>query len=167
MNQTVVEIKIVDKELYAVKHPMTGLPVGCAPPKYATEGSAAFDLVSAENCTILPGETKMINTGICIHIINEAMAGLILPRSSLGSKGLVLGNSVGLIDSDYQGPLMIAAWNRLERETDTPFHVKRGDRIAQLVIVPVLRADWKAVEEFSIATDRGTGGFGSTGVRIS
>lgn len=130
-------------------------------PEYATPGSAGLDLRACldEPKTILPGETVLINTGLAIHISNPALAATILPRSGLGHKhGIVLGNLVGLIDSDYQGPLMVSCWNR----GSVPYTVAPGERIAQLVIVPVLKARFQIVDEFC-ATERGEGGFGSSG----
>lgn len=142
-------------------------------PAYQTEGSAAMDLYCIEDVTIFPGETKLISTGISIHIQDANVAGLIIPRSGLGTKGLVLANTIGLIDSDYQGELKIAAWNRLgEWEFDNlecvyamekGIELKAGDRIAQLMFVPIIKAQWSFVEEFSNETERGIGGFGSTG----
>lgn len=130
-------------------------------PEYATVGSAGLDLRACINepLTIHPGETVLIDTGLAMHINNPAMAATVLPRSGLGHKhGIVLGNLVGLIDSDYQGPLMISCWNR----SNVPYTVSPGERIAQLVIVPVLKARFQIVDEFE-ATERGAGGFGSTG----
>ncbi|MEY2777374.1 MAG: hypothetical protein RLY30_1472 [Pseudomonadota bacterium] len=132
-------------------------------PSYATPGSAGLDLRAAvqEPLTLQPGQTELIPTGLSIFIQDPGYAGLILPRSGLGHKhGIVLGNLVGLIDSDYQGPLMVSAWNRGEtRYTFAPL-----DRIAQLVLVPVVQAEFEWVEAFE-STARGAGGFGSTGGR--
>ncbi len=130
-------------------------------PDYATPGSAGLDLRACTDTTITiaPGETQLIPTGIAIHLDNAYYAALILPRSGLGHKhGIVLGNLVGLIDSDYQGQLMVSCWNR----SDTPFTLEPMERIAQLVIVPVMQAQFNLVDEFE-ETDRGEGGFGSTG----
>ena len=130
-------------------------------PEYATVGSAGLDLRACTDAplTLAPGETRMISTGIAIHIADPGYAALVLPRSGLGSKsGIVLGNLVGLIDSDYQGPLTCALWNR----GATPFELKPLDRIAQLVVVPVIQLAFNVVEEFA-ASKRGVGGFGSTG----
>ena len=130
-------------------------------PEYATPGSAGLDLRACidEPLTIQPGETVLINTGLAMHIDNPALAATILPRSGLGHKhGIVLGNLVGLIDSDYQGPLMVSCWNR----GAVAYTVAPGERIAQLVIVPVIKARFQIVNEFS-ATERGEGGFGSSG----
>lgn len=130
-------------------------------PAYATPGSAGLDLRAALETplTIAPGETQLIPTGIAIHIADPGLAAVILPRSGLGHKhGIVLGNLVGLIDSDYQGPLMVSCWNRGQ----TAYTVQPLERIAQLVIVPVVRAQFTVVDDFS-ASDRGAGGFGSTG----
>ncbi|EKD77472.1 MAG: hypothetical protein ACD_42C00322G0005 [uncultured bacterium] len=130
-------------------------------PEYATPGSAGLDLRACldEPLVIQPGETVLVNTGIAIHIDNPALAATILPRSGLGHKhGIVLGNLVGLIDSDYQGPLMVSCWNRGAKT----YTIEPGERIAQLVIVPVLKARFQIVKEFA-ATQRGEGGFGSSG----
>lgn len=130
-------------------------------PHYATEGSAGLDLRACieDMLQILPGETHLIPTGIAVYIGNKALAGVILPRSGLGHKhGIVLGNLVGLIDSDYQGELMISCWNRGQ----TPFTLASGERIAQLVIVPVIQAQFERVDNF-MASNRGEGGFGHTG----
>ena len=130
-------------------------------PTYATQGSAGLDLrACVESITeVGPGETILIPAGISIFIDDPSLAAVILPRSGLGHKhGIVLGNLVGLIDSDYQGPLMVSMWNRSHQS----FTVKPGDRIAQLVFVPIVQADFEVVEEFS-SSDRGEGGFGHTG----
>ena len=130
-------------------------------PTYATPGSAGLDLRACLDVPLilLPGQTRMLSTGIAIHIADPGYCAMILPRSGLGSKnGIVLGNLVGLIDSDYQGPLMCAMWNR----GDTAFTLQPMDRIAQLVIVPVLQVGFEIVDDFS-ASGRGAGGFGSTG----
>ena len=130
-------------------------------PAYATPGSAGLDLRAALDTALelQPGQTALIPTGIALHIADPGLAALILPRSGLGHKhGIVLGNLVGLIDSDYQGPLMVSCWNR----GATAFTVQPMERIAQLVIVPVLQARFRRVDDFS-ASHRGAGGFGSTG----
>ena len=130
-------------------------------PTYATEGSAGIDLRACldETLTLEPGQTKLISTGIAIHIKDINIAATILPRSGLGHKhGIVLGNLVGLIDSDYQGQLFISCWNR----GDTTFEIESGDRIAQLVFLPVIQAKLNIVEEFD-QSDRGEGGFGHSG----
>ncbi|WP_386687802.1 MULTISPECIES: dUTP diphosphatase [unclassified Lonepinella] len=130
-------------------------------PTYATTGSAGLDLraLIEQSFEIQPGESKLIPTGLSIYIADPNLAAVILPRSGLGHKnGIVLGNLVGLIDSDYQGPLMVSVWNR----GDKPFKIEVGDRIAQLVFVPVLQAEFNIVEEFT-QTDRGEGGFGHSG----
>lgn len=130
-------------------------------PSYATPGSAGLDLRACIEhvLTLHPGETELIPTGMAIHIGNPGYAALILPRSGLGHKhGIVLGNLVGLIDSDYQGQLFVSCWNR-GRE---PFILSPMERIAQLVIVPVLQANFNVVDEFD-ESHRGEGGFGSTG----
>jgi len=130
-------------------------------PEYASEGSAGLDLRACpeEPIALGAGDTTLIPTGLAIYIENPQYAGMILPRSGLGHKhGIVLGNLVGLIDSDYQGQLFVSCWNR----SDTAFDIAVGARIAQLVIVPVIQVGFKAVDEF-LQSDRGTGGFGSTG----
>lgn len=130
-------------------------------PAYATPGSAGLDLRACIDSPMLlgPGQTKLIPTGVAIHIGDPGLAAMILPRSGLGHKhGIVLGNLVGLIDSDYQGPLMVSAWNR----SNEPFSIAPMDRIAQLVVVPVVQAQFRQVEQFA-SSDRGGGGFGSTG----
>ena len=130
-------------------------------PAYATPGSAGLDLRACLDAPLLlaPGETALIPTGLSIHIGDPGLAAMILPRSGLGHKhGIVLGNLVGLIDSDYQGPLMVSCWNR----GASAFTVQPLERIAQLVIVPVVQASFRVVSAFG-ASDRGAGGFGSTG----
>lgn len=130
-------------------------------PSYGTDGSAGMDLRALldQPLTIAPGETHLIKTGIAIYIEDNSLAATILPRSGLGHKhGIVLGNLVGLIDSDYQGELMVSCWNRGKDS----FTIESGDRIAQLVLLPVVQASFDIVEEF-VQTDRGAGGFGSTG----
>jgi dUTP pyrophosphatase len=130
-------------------------------PKRATEGSAGLDLRACLDAPLdlHPGETKLIPTGIAIHLCDPRLAAVIIPRSGLGHKhGIVLGNLVGLIDSDYQGELMISCWNR----GSAPFRVEPGERIAQLVVVPVVQVEFSVVEDFA-ASDRGSGGFGHTG----
>lgn len=144
-----VELKILDER---IKEAM---------PAYATSGSAGLDLRACIDAaiTIQPGETTLIPTGMAIHLANPAYAAMILPRSGLGHKhGIVLGNLVGLIDSDYQGQLFVSCWNR----SQTAFVMNPMERMAQLVIVPVVQANFKLVDEFD-ASDRGEGGFGSTG----
>ncbi|AWK80751.1 TPA: dUTP diphosphatase [Photobacterium damselae] len=130
-------------------------------PAYATEGSAGLDLRACldQALTVAPGETHLVPTGLAIHIADNSLAATILPRSGLGHKhGIVLGNLVGLIDSDYQGQLMVSVWNRGQ----STFTIEPGDRIAQLVFVPVVQAEFNLVEDFSV-TDRGEGGFGHSG----
>ena len=130
-------------------------------PTHATDGSAGMDLrACVEQSTVIqPGETQLIPTGFAMHISDPGMAAVILPRSGLGHKhGLVLGNLVGLIDSDYQGQVYVSCWNR----SDKGFEVEVGMRIAQLVFVPVVLADFEVVESFE-ASERGAGGFGHTG----
>lgn len=146
-----VQIKILDPRLG------TEFPL----PDYATCGSAGMDLracVDGER-VVEPGETELIPAGFAMHIQENNLAAVILPRSGLGHKhGIVLGNLVGLIDSDYQGQVFISCWNR----SDRPFRIEPGARIAQLVFVPVVQVQWQRVDEFE-ASERGGGGFGHTG----
>jgi dUTP pyrophosphatase len=144
-----LEVKILDER-------MRGLL-----PHYATAGAAGLDLRACIDAALVlqPGDSRLISSGIAIHVADPGYAAMVLPRSGLGAKsGIVLGNLVGLIDSDYQGPLMVSLWNR-GRE---PFTVQPMDRIAQLIIVPVVQVEFEVVEEFA-ASARGAGGFGSTG----
>ncbi|MFO6419709.1 dUTP diphosphatase [Hylemonella sp. W303a] len=133
-------------------------------PAYATPGSAGLDLRACLDAplTLAPNAWQLVPTGMAIHLADPGYAALILPRSGLGHKhGIVLGNLVGLIDSDYQGQLMVSAWNR----SATAFTIEPMERIAQLVIVPVVQAHFHLVDEFAAETERGTGGYGSTGKR--
>lgn len=146
-----VQVKVLDARL-GQEWPM---------PTYATAGSAGLDLRACvdETLQIEPGQTVLVKTGLAIYIQDTAFAGLILPRSGLGHKhGIVLGNLVGLIDSDYQGELMVSVWNR----SQTTFNLEPGERLAQYVLVPVIQAEFEQVNEF-VATERGAGGFGHTG----
>ncbi len=146
-----IEIKIIDARV-GKEFPL---------PTYATQASAGLDLRACLDypLTLEPQSVHLISSGIAIHIADPHMAGLILPRSGLGHKhGLVLGNLVGLIDADYQGPLQISCWNR----SHNPYTVQPGERIAQLVIVPILRTEFAVVEEFT-HSERGAGGFGHSG----
>lgn len=130
-------------------------------PAYATTGSAGLDLRACLDTPIdlAPGQTELIPTGLAIHIADESLAAVILPRSGLGHKhGVVLGNLVGLIDSDYQGQLMVSVWNR----SDKNFTIEPGERMAQMVFVPVVQAEFNIVDDFD-ATERGAGGFGHSG----
>ena len=145
----IIDFKILDKRIEEML------------PNYASPGSAGLDLRACTEHvqTINPGETFLIPTGISIFIKDPAYAALILPRSGLGHKhGIVLGNLVGLIDSDYQGELMVSVWNR----SQTAFTLEPGERLAQYVLVPVVHAEFEQVQEFA-ATERGAGGFGHTG----
>ncbi|WP_154223068.1 dUTP diphosphatase [Marinicella rhabdoformis] len=131
-------------------------------PQYGTEGSAGLDLIACVDgeLTVTAGDTVLIPTGMAIHVKDPQLAAVILPRSGLGHKhGIVLGNLVGLIDSDYQGQLFVSCWNRSKKD----FKVSAGDRIAQLVILPVVQANLNVVDDFN-QSDRGEGGFGHTGV---
>lgn len=146
-----IELKILDPRI-GTEYPL---------PAYATPGSAGLDLRALLDAplTLQPGETVLIPTGLAIHIGDANLCATILPRSGMGHKhGIVLGNLVGLIDSDYQGQLMISTWNRGQ----SAFTIEPGDRIAQLVFVPVVQAEFTIVDEFA-ATDRGEGGFGHSG----
>ncbi|MDT0619763.1 dUTP diphosphatase [Salinisphaera sp. P385] len=130
-------------------------------PDYATPGSAGVDLRACLDAplTLAPGDTELLPSGMAIHIADPDLAGVVLPRSGLGHKhGIVLGNLVGLIDSDYQGELMVSCWNRGQ----TAFTIEPGERVAQLVLVPVVRAAFEIVDEFE-TSQRGAGGFGSSG----
>ena len=132
-------------------------------PQYATPGSAGLDLRACIDAPLVlaPGQTELVPTGIALHLAHKHLAAMILPRSGLGHKhGIVLGNLVGLIDSDYQGPLMVSCWNR----GSTPFTIEPMERIAQMVIVPVVQATFRLVDHFT-TSERGEGGFGSTGKR--
>ncbi|WP_180000257.1 dUTP diphosphatase [Acinetobacter sp. YH12239] len=146
-----VQVKVLDQRL-GQEWPL---------PTYATTGSAGLDLRACvdEAITIEPGQTVLVKTGMAIYIEDPSYAGLILPRSGLGHKhGIVLGNLVGLIDSDYQGELMVSVWNR----SQNAFTLEPGERLAQYVLVPVLQAEFDLVDEFK-ASERGDGGFGHTG----
>ena len=146
-----VQVKVLDQRL-GQEWPL---------PSYATSGSAGLDLRACldEAIQIEPGQTVLVKTGLAIYIEDVNFAGLILPRSGLGHKhGIVLGNLVGLIDSDYQGELMVSVWNRGQQS----FKLEPGERLAQYVLVPVVQAEFEQVEEF-VATERGAGGFGHTG----
>lgn len=151
--QHIVELKIVDERMG------NAFPL----PAYATKGAAGVDLIACLDAPldVAPRETHLIPTGVAIHIADASLAGLILPRSGLGHKhGLVLGNLVGLIDSDYQGELKVSCWNRHPTKTYT---ITPGERIAQLIMLPVARAQFQCVERFQMDSQRGTGGFGHTG----
>lgn len=131
-------------------------------PRYATPGSAGLDLRACLDAPLMlaPGACELIGTGIAIHLADPGYAALILPRSGLGHKnGIVLGNLVGLIDSDYQGELKVSAWNR----SQTAFVLQPMERLAQLVVVPVVQAQFNRVDSFATASERGVGGYGSTG----
>lgn len=144
-----LEVKILDERIRGML------------PHYASAGAAGLDLRAciAAQLVLEPGESQLVPSGIAIHVGDPGYAAVILPRSGLGAKnGIVLGNLVGLIDSDYQGPLMVSLWNRGK----AAFTVEPLDRIAQLVVVPVVQVEFEVVEEFA-ASARGTGGFGSTG----
>ncbi len=144
-----LEVKILDERIRSLL------------PRYATPGAAGLDLRACLDAPLVlrPGESRLVSSGMAIHVADPGHAAVVLPRSGLGTKnGIVLGNLVGLIDSDYQGPLMISVWNRGQDS----FTIQPLDRIAQLVIVPVVQVELQVVEEFE-ASARGSGGFGSTG----
>jgi dUTP pyrophosphatase len=146
---TVIDLKVLDARMAAHL------------PAYATPGSAGLDLRACleEPLVLQPGQTALVPTGLSVHIADPGLAALLLPRSGLGHKhGIVLGNLVGLVDSDYQGPLMVSCWNR----GSAPFTIEPMERIAQMVIVPVVQAKFRRVDAFD-ASKRGSGGFGSTG----
>jgi dUTP pyrophosphatase len=160
-----VEVKVLDPDLYND----VGLP------SYATPGACALDLRSTVNAEVKPGECVPIRTGLAIHcgsaygpedarLDEMGIAALILPRSGLGAnKGLVMGNLVGLIDEDYQGELLVSAWNRNEQESGKIVSFQRGERIAQMLFIMVFKPQLEVVQEFTESTERGAGGFGSTG----
>ena len=146
-----IQLKILDSRI-GREYPL---------PDYATDGSAGMDLRACldQALNLQPGHTELLPTGVAIHISNPGLAAVLLPRSGLGHKhGIVLGNLVGLIDSDYQGQLYVSCWNR----GSEPFTVEPGERIAQMIFVPVVRAGFEVVEDFA-DSDRGAGGFGHTG----
>jgi dUTP pyrophosphatase len=146
-----LEVKVLDQRLGSL-YPL---------PRYSTQGSAGLDLRAMidEPLDLAPGASELLPTGMAVHIADPGVAGLVLPRSGLGHRhGIVLGNLVGLIDSDYQGPLLVSCWNRGQ----APFRIEVGERIAQLVLVPVLQAELAIVPGFAESV-RGEGGFGHTG----
>jgi dUTP pyrophosphatase len=146
-----IQLKVLDPRL-GDEFPM---------PHYATDGAAGMDMRACVEVPtpILPGETVLVPTGLAIHIEDPGLAAMLLPRSGLGHKhGIVLGNLVGLIDSDYQGQVYISCWNR----SDKSFTIQPGERIAQMVIVPVVHAEFEVVDDF-VSSERGEGGFGHTG----
>lgn len=145
-----IDLKILDQRLHET------------PPAYATPGSAGLDLRACIEAPVhlAPGQTTLIPTGMAIHLADPGIAAMILPRSGLGHKhGIVLGNLVGLIDSDYQGELMVNVWNR----GDAPYVIKPMERIAQVAFVPVIQVEFNIVDSFEATTERGEGGFSSTG----
>jgi dUTP pyrophosphatase len=176
-----IQLRILNKEFYE-NYPL---------PKYAKSGDAGMDLRVTEDVTLYPGETKLLKTGLAIWIgsynshlknigredwVQSNYMGMVVPRSGLGTRGLVLANTIGIIDSSYQGELMISALNRLNKSQGAykrqdgsiwneynRIELKAGDRIAQLLFIPVIKASWVVVDEFSNKTQRGENGFGSTG----
>ena len=152
MNRT-LEVKVLDAR-FGNDWPL---------PAYATQASAGLDLRAAleADLTLQPGDTELVPSGLAIHLADPALCAVVLPRSGLGHKhGIVLGNGTGLIDADYQGPLLISVWNRSRQ----PFTIEPGDRIAQLVVLPIVRAALQVVDTFADSA-RGAGGFGHSGVR--
>ncbi len=148
-----IELKIIDARIANI----------FPSPQYATAGSAGVDLVACLDnpLTLQPGDTHLIPTGIAIHIANPELAACIFPRSGLGHRhGLVLGNLVGLIDSDYQGEIKVSCWNRHAQQA---YCIRPGERIAQLILFPIVRAHFNVVSDFQQMTQRGVGGFGHTG----
>lgn len=153
MNPQRLQVKILDKR-FGQEWPL---------PDYATAASAAFDLRAAVDAplTVQPGETVLVPSGLSIYLEDPGLCAVVLPRSGLGHKhGIVLGNGTGLIDADYQGPLMISVWNR----SNAAFTIEAGDRVAQLVVLPIVRVTLNVVDAFETSA-RGEGGFGHTGVR--
>lgn len=151
MNSTSIQVRILDQRIREFNTPLS----------YGSAGAAGADLRAAIEAplTLEPGQVKLVPTGVAVFLDNPGLAAMILPRSGMGHKhGIVLGNLVGLIDSDYQGQLMVSVWNRSQEA----YTINPMDRIAQLAIVPVVQATWTIVEEFA-HTDRGAAGFGSTG----
>jgi dUTP pyrophosphatase len=151
MSAARIQLKILDQRI-GTEYPL---------PEYATRGSAGVDLRACidEPLTLDPGQTELIPSGIAVYMEDPSLAATILPRSGLGHKhGIVLGNLVGLIDSDYQGQVFVSCWNR----GNTAFVIEPGSRLAQMVFVPVVQAEFEVVEEFAVS-DRGAGGFGHTG----
>lgn len=162
MNVNKIGLKVkIEGYLNEIKHTLTNEQLHEKLPSYSSEGNAAFDLrlAIAEPITLKPNESKVIGVGYAAWIENPNFVGYILPRSGLGSKGLVVGNLVGVIDSNYQGELKVCVWNR----TDTEKVVEPWDRVAQFVISPVYHADFEIVESFEEASDRGNNGFNSSG----
>ena len=162
-----IELKVLNKEFYRVDK-LGGSYYDI--PDYQTDGAAAIDLVATKDYTIMPGETVAIPTGLALHIGSASgngflqggnYMGMIAPRSGLGSKGLVLANTIGIIDEDYQGEIIIQAWNRTFAFPEK-IEIGAGDRFAQLLFVPIIKPQFKIVDEFSSATSRSAGGFGST-----
>jgi len=146
-----IDVKILDRRI-GEQFPL---------PAYATEGSAGLDLRACIDSAVVlaPGETTLVPTGLAIHIADPMLAAMVLPRSGLGHKhGIVLGNLVGLIDSDYQGPLMVSVWNRGQQV----FTIEPGERLAQMIFVPVVQVEFNVVDDFT-ASERGEGGFGHSG----
>ena len=151
--QKTLQVKLLDPR-YGAEWPL---------PEYATEASAALDLRAALDAPLVlaPGDAALVPSGLAIHLADPALCALVLPRSGLGHRhGIVMGNGTGLIDADYQGPLLISAWNR----GGAPFTIEPGDRIAQLLVLPIVRAGLQVVDTFEQSA-RGAGGFGHTGVR--
>lgn len=168
MKNIKIQLKVLDKDLYyqSIKGKGWDKPPEVLIsnlPKYSTKESAGVDLRVREDKVINPIATVLIGTGIAIHINNPNVMGLITPRSGLGHReGIILGNTVGVTDSDYQGEILLSVWNR---NPNKAVYLCRGDRIAQMVFVPVIRATFDVVEDFSNVSDRGSKGYGSSGVK--
>lgn len=170
-----IEIKVLNKEFYDRRSKLerdNSTPLYDLP-DYQTSGSAGLDLVCTNDILLYPGETTVVNTGLAIHIdCRRSLCnymGVIAPRSGLGTRGLVLANTIGIIDEDYQGEIKVQIWNRLHSYNEASAHakiiqLKAGDRFAQLILVPIEKAGFIVVDEFSSQTRRNEGGFGSTGV---
>ncbi len=164
-----IEIKILNKEFYKHKDKCSFSGISYDLPHYATQGSAGIDLVCTDDAIVPPGAVRPVFTGLAIHIGSDSLssgdfryAGLIMPRSGLGTRGLVLANTLGLLDEDFQGEILLQVLNRNPIGSENMI-VPAGGRIAQLVIVPVIKAQWHIVNDFSGTTERHVGGFGSTG----
>lgn len=154
-----VDLKVIDKRIGEL------LPF----PGYATSGAAAWDIAALDSIELWPGETRRIKLGFAIHIKTSGIVGILAPRSGIGGKGLILSNTIGVIDGDFQGEIEAQLWNRITDYHDSLrdqhiIRVRRGERFAQLLFMPVVNAMVNVVDEFEYITDRGAGGFGSTGL---
>jgi dUTP pyrophosphatase len=155
-----VQIKILSEFYYEESNGMLLNPL----PNYATEGSAGLDLICTEDVKLYPNERKKIGTGLALWLgaYNTSVAGFVFPRSGLGTRGLVLANTVGVIDEDYQGELIVSAWNNTS--DNSVIELKAGHRFAQLVLIPIIKAQFEVVREFTSTTHRESGSFGSTNI---